>query len=65
MDLFKVLSYWFPEEKPESCNSILEENRRHLNSHSIKATSPSNTRRVSHRFSAVQQDYLTLKMEAA
>ena len=61
---FKVLSYRFTEEKPESCDSLLEENRRHLNSHRIKATSPSKTQHVSHRFSAVQQECLALKMEA-
>ena len=57
MDLFLVLSYSFPEEKLENFNSLLEENRRHLNSQNIKATSPSKTQRVSHRLSAVQQEF--------
>ena len=64
MDLFKVFTYQFPKEKPEICNSFLEENRIYLNSHSIKATSTSKTQRVSHKFSAVQQNFLNLKMEA-
>jgi len=33
-------------------------------SHNINATSPANVQRVTHKFSAVQQDCLTLKMEA-
>ena len=63
MDLFKGLYYRFPEEKPEICNSVLEELETHLKSQDINATSPSKTQHVTHTFGAVQQDCLTLKVE--
>jgi len=56
-EFFNVLYYRFPEENAERCNSLLEENRRHSKSHSIKATSPSKKQRVSHRFNLVQQEF--------
>ena len=63
MDLLKALFFGFPEEKPENYNFLLEFPGRYLKSHNINATSPAKTHRVTHIFSKVQQDCLTLKME--
>jgi hypothetical protein len=65
VDLLKEFSYWFSEKEAETCNSLLQYPARHLHSQNINATSPSKTQRVTHTFSAVQQDCLTLTMEAA
>jgi hypothetical protein len=57
------LSYRFPEEKQENSNSFVEKPGRHLKWHSINATLPGKTQHVTHTFSTVQQDCLTLKMK--
>ena len=59
-----ALPYQFPEEKLEISSSLVQYPVRHLQSHNINATSPASTQRVTHTFSVVQQDCLTLKMEA-
>ena len=59
-----ALFYRVPEEKPKISNYLVQYPARHLQSRNINATSPAMTQRVTYTFSAVQQDCLTLKMEA-
>ena len=60
--LLKILDYRFSEKKPEKFNSLLHYPVRLLISHTMHATLPSKMQRVTHTFSTVQQDCLTLKM---
>ena len=62
--IFKGSSYRFPEERPWNSNSPVQYPVRHFQSNNINATSPANTQHVTHTFSAVQKDWLTLKLEA-
>jgi len=58
------VSYRFTEEKTENFNSIVQKPARHVKSRKINAISPAKTQRVTHICSVVQEDCLTLKMEA-
>jgi hypothetical protein len=60
----KALCYRFPGEKLQNSNSPVQYPVRHLQSHNINSISPAKMQRVTHTFSAVQQDCLTLKMDA-
>ena len=64
MEFLKSLSYRVPEGKHHNSNALVQYPARHLQSHNINATSPANMQHVTHIFSAVQQDYLALKMKA-
>jgi len=66
VDLFNDLYYRFPKEKSKNSNFPVQYPVRHLQSHNINITSPAKTQCVihTHTFSAVRQEFLTLKMEA-
>jgi len=60
----QAFSYQFSADNYGNSTSLAKYRVRRMYSHNINSTSPANTQRVTHKFSAVQQDCLTLKMQA-